>query len=76
MLLGAGRDRVEDGVDHAVGAVMLKTRGEWVKEGEALMELHYRDPSRLGTAQELVRRAYVLEDAAPPEQSQVLETVG
>src|SRR5437660_9338775 len=62
MLLGAGRERTEDAVDHAVGATVLKTRGERVKQGEALLELHYRDPARLGAALALFQQAYVLGD--------------
>jgi pyrimidine-nucleoside phosphorylase len=76
MVLGAGRDRVEDSVDHAVGAMVFKTIGDRVKQGEALTELHYREPSRLKAALELVRQAYVLGDAAPPIQPLVLEAIG
>jgi pyrimidine-nucleoside phosphorylase len=76
MVLGAGRDRVEDTVDHAVGAKVLRAYGERVEAGEALLEIHYRDPARLQTALDLARKAYVLSDAAPPGQPQILETVG
>jgi pyrimidine-nucleoside phosphorylase len=75
MLLGAGRDRAEDAVDHAVGAIVLKPRGEGVKAGEALLELHYRDGARLGQAVELVREAYFISDVPPPPQPQIMEIV-
>jgi pyrimidine-nucleoside phosphorylase len=67
VLLGAGRDRVEDGVDPAVGAVVLAGAGQQVRAGEALLELHYRDPARLGAAKILLR------DACPIEESQATE---
>jgi pyrimidine-nucleoside phosphorylase len=76
MILGAGRDRVEDAVDHAVGATILRTYGERVKPGEPLLELHYREPTRLAAAVELVRTAYAIGEAPPPEQPQILEIVG
>jgi pyrimidine-nucleoside phosphorylase len=66
MLLGAGRDRIDDKIDHAVGGIVLKTVGEQVQAGDPLAELHYRDPARLEEALDLVRQAYVIA-ATPPE---------
>jgi pyrimidine-nucleoside phosphorylase len=75
VLLGAGRDRVEDGVDPAVGAVVLAGPGQQVKAGEALVELHYRDPARLGAAKILLRDACPVEDAQATEDHWALETL-
>ncbi|MDX6401851.1 MAG: pyrimidine-nucleoside phosphorylase, partial [Gaiellaceae bacterium] len=41
--LGAGRRAKEDAIDHAVGVVCLKKRGDAVDEGEPLAEIHARD---------------------------------
>ena len=38
--LGAGRREKDDAVDHAVGVVCLKKRGDAVEEGEPLAEIH------------------------------------
>jgi pyrimidine-nucleoside phosphorylase len=76
MVLGAGRDRVEDSVDPAVGAIVLKTRGEPVAAGDPLVELHYRDPARLATAVEMTRNAYTIAEAPPEKESQILEIIG
>ncbi len=76
MVLGAGRDRVEEAIDAGVGAMLLKTPGEAVKAGEPLLELHYREPSRLGTALALVKQACVLGDSPPPPPQQILEILG
>ncbi len=75
MLLGAGRDRVEDRVDHAAGAMLLKVVGDGVKSGEALVELHYRDPAKLPAAVEMTRRACVIGDAPPQPLPLLLETL-
>ena len=40
MLLGAGRENKEDDVDHAVGVVLNKKVGDYVKEGETLAYLY------------------------------------
>jgi pyrimidine-nucleoside phosphorylase len=76
MLLGAGRDRVEDAIDPGVGAVVLVARGQQVGAGEGLLEVHYRDGARLQRALPLLEEACVIGDAAPPEQPQILETIG
>jgi pyrimidine-nucleoside phosphorylase len=73
--LGAGRDRVEDPVDPAVGAVLLVRPGEQVWAGEPLLELHYGDPGRLGTALTLLAGACPIADAPPPEAPLVLESI-
>jgi pyrimidine-nucleoside phosphorylase len=75
MVLGAGRERADAGVDHAVGLRILIHRGEQVKAGEALLEVHYRDAARLPVALELIGRAYVLGDGPPAPQALVLETL-
>ena len=41
--LGAGRQDKDDAVDHAVGVVCLKKRGDAVEAGEPLAEIHARD---------------------------------
>jgi pyrimidine-nucleoside phosphorylase len=75
VLLGAGRDRVEDSIDPAVGAVVLVRPGDTVKVGDPLLELHYRDASRLGAAMELLQGACPISDAPPTPAPLVLDTV-
>jgi pyrimidine-nucleoside phosphorylase len=74
--LGAGRRTKEDAIDHAVGIVCLKKRGDQVTAGEALAEIHARDDeSVLNPALEVIA-AYELGDEAPPARDIVLETLG
>jgi pyrimidine-nucleoside phosphorylase len=75
MVLGAGRDRVEDIIDPAVGTKIIAKPGEPVRAGDVLVELHYRDPSRLGSALELLRSACRIEDEPPTGQELILETI-
>ena len=75
MVLGAGRNRVEDAVDHAVGAIVVANRGAAVKAGDVLAEVHYRDAAQLPAALDLLRGAYRFADAAPPAQPLVYETI-
>jgi pyrimidine-nucleoside phosphorylase len=73
MLLGAGRNRVEETVDHAVGVRILAPIGAAVKPGDALAEIHYREAGRLDVATELLAAAWTVADAAPAPESIILE---
>lgn len=74
--LGGGRDRAEDAVDHAVGAVVLARPGERVKTGDGLLELLFRHEPRLGAALEVLVGAGTIADCEPPVISLILERLG
>jgi thymidine phosphorylase len=76
MLLGAGRDRVEDTIDPGVGAVLLAVRGQQVGAGDPVVELRYREAARLPGVPILIEEACKIGDAPPPEPPQILETIG
>jgi thymidine phosphorylase len=76
MALGAGRDRVEDAVDPAVGAVVRAKVGGRVRAGDPLVELHYRDATKLPAARALLAAGIVITEEEPTVQSLVQEVVG
>jgi len=65
MRLGAGRDRVEDAIDPAVGVRLLVSPGDRVEAGQPLAELHYNDSARLFEAAALTTEACTLSAEAP-----------
>ncbi len=73
--LGAGRRTKEDAIDHAVGIVCLKKRGDAVQAGELLAEVHARDERAADEAAAAVLAAYELADTAPPARPIVLEVL-
>jgi pyrimidine-nucleoside phosphorylase len=73
--LGAGRRTKEDEIDHAVGIVCLKKRGDTVAECEPLAEIHARDDASAEQAETEVLAAYELADQAPPAVPLVLEVL-
>jgi pyrimidine-nucleoside phosphorylase len=75
MMLGAGRDRVEDRIDPTVGAVVHAHRGEAVRAGDGLVEVHYRSDARLAEVAALLQQAWMIADAAPAAQALVLDTI-
>ncbi len=74
--LGAGRRAKEDAIDHAVGVVCLKKRGDTVDEGEPLAEIHARDEQSANEAATTITAAYELGDEPPRARRIVLDTIG
>jgi pyrimidine-nucleoside phosphorylase len=64
--LGAGRERKEDPVDHAVGVVCLAKRGDRVERGEPLAEIHARDEASADAVEAALLAAYEIGDASEP----------
>jgi pyrimidine-nucleoside phosphorylase len=73
--LGAGRDRVEDRIDPGVGIIVRRKPGEEVRKGEAILELHYRDGTRLQTAVSLASQAAVIGEERPATSPLILGEV-
>jgi pyrimidine-nucleoside phosphorylase len=63
--LGAGRARVEDAVDHAVGIDVLVKSGDAITAGQPLLELHHRDGRGLDEALALCGDAILIGDQPP-----------
>ena len=74
--LGAGRREKDDPVDHAVGVVCVKKRGDAVEPGEPLAEIHAQDERSAGEAAKDVLAAYELAAEPPRARSIVLDTIG
>jgi pyrimidine-nucleoside phosphorylase len=69
MRLGAGRDRVEDAIDPAVGVRLRVGVGDEVEAGQPIAELHYNDSARLFEAASLAADAFTISNlavTAPP----------
>jgi pyrimidine-nucleoside phosphorylase len=75
MALGAGRERKEEAVDHAVGVVCLRKRGDEVLEGEPLAEIHARDDAEAEAAAEVLHAAYGIGEEPPAPRPLVLEVI-
>jgi pyrimidine-nucleoside phosphorylase len=73
--LGAGRMTKDDTIDHAVGVVCLRKRGDRVEQGDVLAEVHARDDISASVAVDEVRNAYEISDAAPEGRPIVLDVL-
>ena len=73
--LGAGRAAKDDQIDHSVGVVCLRKRGDWVEAGEVLAEVHARDEASAEAAATDVLAAYELANEAPSMRGVILDTL-
>ena len=65
MTLGAGRDKVDDAVDPAVGILLTAKPGALLSAGDSILEVHYREQAKLDAALVLARRAITIGDEPP-----------
>jgi thymidine phosphorylase len=73
--LGAGRQTKEDVIDHAVGILCLRKRGDEVAAGDVLAEIHARNVASAAEAEAAVLAAYTIGNESPRERSIVLDTI-
>jgi pyrimidine-nucleoside phosphorylase len=66
VILGAGRAKKSDAVDHAVGIIIRKKVGDLVEKGEPLFTIHANDEAKLAEARNLVMAAYSFSDTVVP----------
>lgn len=73
--LGAGRRTKDDEIDHAVGVVCRRKRGDGVGRGDVLAEVHARDEASAERGVEAVLAAYELGDEPPPVRGILLDVL-
>jgi thymidine phosphorylase len=74
-LLGAGRTKVGEPIDHAVGVILLARPGARVERGQPLIEIHHRDGRGVNAALGLCSDAIVIGDEPPPVRPVILRDV-
>ncbi len=75
-MIGAGRDRKEDLIDHAVGVILEVKIGQRVDAGGVLCRLYYTKEDRVEEAAQLVEDAFRISAHEPEERELILEVVG
>ena len=73
--LGGGRRTKDDAVDHAVGLVCHAKRGESVRRGHLLADVHARDDDSAARGVEAVLAAYEFGDTAPHAHGILLDLI-
>lgn len=75
MILGAGREIIESSIDYAAGIILYKKRGDKVKKGDIIAELHTSMTEKLPEARALLLNSYLLSAEAPGQKPVILAYV-
>jgi pyrimidine-nucleoside phosphorylase len=75
VMLGAGRQRLDDRIDLAAGVRVLMKPGEVARTGDEVLELHYDDETKLADAVALAEAAVATGETAPPQAPLVFDWV-
>lgn len=74
-MLGGGREKKEDTIDHAVGLEFHKRIGDRVEKGEPLASIHYNSGTKLAEAASLITNSYQIGELAPREKLPLIRRV-
>jgi pyrimidine-nucleoside phosphorylase len=74
-MLGGGREKKEDKIDHAVGLEFHKRVGDYVEKSEKLVTIHYNDDAKLAEARTLIAGSYVMGEGAPQEKRPLVRRI-
>ena len=74
--LGAGRARKEDPVSASAGVLCLAKPGDWVEEGQPLLELRADDESRFGAALAALGDATAVGPDRPALPALIIDQIG
>ena len=75
VILGGGRDQVDDEIDPAVGIMIPATVGDEVRAGDPVLRVLYRSSQRLGHALPLLDDAVLVSESPGPSMPMVMEEV-
>lgn len=76
MRLGAGRETVDDTVDHSVGITLSVRVGDTVNPGDVLATLRFNDDGNLAEAFTRVAAAFTIGPEAPHPRPLILDEIG
>ena len=75
-MIGGGREKKEDGLDHGVGLEFHKRIGDSVSAGEPLVTISYNADAQLQPAQKMIAASYRIGDKKPPARALIRRIVG
>jgi len=75
-MIGGGREKKEDRLDHGVGLEFHKRIGEAVQTGEPLVTVSYNADAQLQTAQKMIAASYQISDKKPPARPLIRRIIG
>src|SRR5438309_2688326 len=74
-MLGGGREKKEDKIDHGVGLEFHKRIGDRVEIGQPLATIHYNRGAKLAEAKALIACSYFIGEKAPQEKPPLVRRI-
>jgi pyrimidine-nucleoside phosphorylase len=74
-MLGGGREKKEDSIDHGVGLEFHKRIGDRVEKGERLVSIHYNASARLDDAKKRIVKSFLIGETAPSGKRPLIRRV-
>jgi pyrimidine-nucleoside phosphorylase len=74
-MLGGGREKKEDTIDHAVSLQFHKRIGDRVEKGEPLVTIRYNADARLEEAKTLIAQNYFIAQEPPSEKRPLIRRI-
>ncbi len=75
MLLGAGREKITDSVDHAAGIILNRKVGDFVRAGEQIAMFYYGSEERVKEAEEMFLSGVETGNEKPEPKSVIVEVI-
>ncbi|THF69012.1 thymidine phosphorylase [Deinococcus sp. Arct2-2] len=75
LVLGGGRERKGEAIDHGVGVELLKKPGNAVQTGDPVLRLYHRDGRGLDVARTLLTAGLTLQADKPAPEALILDRV-
>jgi pyrimidine-nucleoside phosphorylase len=75
-MLGGGREKKEDKLDHGVGLEFHKRIGDTVQASEPLVTISYNSDAQLQAAQKMISASYQIGDKKPPARPLIRRIIG
>lgn len=73
MVLGAGRAKKDDEIDHSVGIVIEKKVGDYVKEGEILAKIYYNGTEFLESSVKIIQESMKISHIKSEKRKVIVE---
>lgn len=74
-LLGAGREKVTDKIDHSVGIYLNKKHGDFCKKGETLYTIYANDEEKIKQAEETCNEAFEFSTNEPKKNDLIYKII-
>ena len=75
LLLGAGRNTIEDEIDYSAGIMLIKKTGDKVEKGEVIAVLYANDENLFNASEERFIKSTIIEERKPEKRPLIFDVV-